>query len=199
MIVVGSVVDSSQFTMDYIRMILCLSAFRFGACFQFSGGSGTNPTIGTPGDVQYRQVVVAPTIPATLTTCRCIPPGSCPPVPTLPTDGTGQIDIRIVNNVSVFKGKSKVRLKQCFLGGATSTYSTSSNSGAVLVWLNKMLSSWTVQLWGTVPSSTQQSDSKSWSSCFWSISLASRNSNNCRSLCGIRSASKLQACVNCCS
>lgn len=32
--------------------------------------------------------------------CICVPPGSCPsPLPSPPTDGSGQIDVRIVNNV----------------------------------------------------------------------------------------------------
>lgn len=87
-------------------MLFCLSAFRLGACFQFSSVDGsTNPTVGTPGQWQFRQAVVAPTISPTLVTCTCIPPGSCPAPPTLPPDGTGQIDIRIVNNVSVLKRK----------------------------------------------------------------------------------------------
>ncbi|EDW68187.1 phenoloxidase-activating factor 2 [Drosophila virilis] len=31
--------------------------------------------------------------------CRCVPSGSCPnPLPSLPNDGSGQLDIRIVNN-----------------------------------------------------------------------------------------------------
>ncbi|ALC46428.1 CG13318, partial [Drosophila busckii] len=34
--------------------------------------------------------------------CRCVPPGSCPnPLPTVPSDGSGQIDIRIVNSGGV--------------------------------------------------------------------------------------------------
>lgn len=59
-------------------------------------------------DVQYRQAVLgtgspslaAPAI-TTLVTCTCVPPGSCTVQPTLPTDGSGQIDIRIVNTVGL--------------------------------------------------------------------------------------------------
>lgn len=94
--------------MDYIRILLCLQAVGLGLCFQFSkmDGSSPEPTQetmqGTAADVQYRQLVTG-TISPSLLTCTCVPPGSCPVTPTLPTDGSGQIDIRIVNNVSVLK------------------------------------------------------------------------------------------------
>ncbi|EDV92894.1 chymotrypsin-like protease CTRL-1 [Drosophila grimshawi] len=40
--------------------------------------------------------------PGTPTNCRCVPAGSCPnPVPLPPNDGSGQIDIRIVNSGGV--------------------------------------------------------------------------------------------------
>ncbi|XP_017037451.1 phenoloxidase-activating factor 2 isoform X1 [Drosophila kikkawai] len=36
--------------------------------------------------------------PGTSSYCQCVPPGSCAnPIPTVPSDGSGQIDIRIVN------------------------------------------------------------------------------------------------------
>lgn len=83
--------------MDYIRILLCLHIVRFGGCFQFSEAPQQDPGIA----VQYRQVVPA-TLPSTLQACTCVPPNTCPVPPTvLPTDGSGQIDIRIVNNVSV--------------------------------------------------------------------------------------------------
>ncbi|XP_068155252.1 phenoloxidase-activating factor 2 [Drosophila tropicalis] len=35
--------------------------------------------------------------------CQCVPPGSCAnPLPTAPTDGSGQLDIRIVNNGGLY-------------------------------------------------------------------------------------------------
>ncbi|TMW49312.1 hypothetical protein DOY81_005612 [Sarcophaga bullata] len=43
--------------------------------------------------------VITPNIVNTAAHCICVPAGSCPnPLPTPPTDGSGQIDIRIVNN-----------------------------------------------------------------------------------------------------
>lgn len=94
--------------MDYIRIVCCLFFVGFGSSFQFSkmDGSSPDPTQETPqgtaGEVQYRQLVTG-TVSPTLVTCTCVPPGSCPVTPTLPTDGAGQIDIRIVNNVSVLE------------------------------------------------------------------------------------------------
>lgn len=89
---------------------MLLHVIGFGGCFQFSqmDGSLPDPTLETvPGitsEIQYRQVVTGTILPGLV--CRCVPPGSCPVAPTvappvLPADGSGQIDIRIVNNVSV--------------------------------------------------------------------------------------------------
>lgn len=96
--------------MDCIRILfyILLHFVGFGGCFQFSqmDGSLPDPTLetsqGITSEIQYRQVVTGTISPA-LVTCRCVPPGSCPVVPTVPppADGSGQIDIRIVNNVSV--------------------------------------------------------------------------------------------------
>ncbi|XP_055906265.1 phenoloxidase-activating factor 2 isoform X2 [Eupeodes corollae] len=48
---------------------------------------------------ESRQLIQG-TVPSAVTTCICVPPGSClaPTNPTVNPDGSGQIDIRIVNN-----------------------------------------------------------------------------------------------------
>lgn len=104
--------------MDYIRILfyMLLHVFGFGGCFQFTKTDGSMPdrTLDNmqqdEGGINYRQLVPG-TVPPTLVTCTCVPPGSCPVAPTLaPTlapDGSGQIDIRIVNNVSVLKVSEK--------------------------------------------------------------------------------------------
>ncbi|KAM7360357.1 inactive CLIP domain-containing serine protease A3 [Cochliomyia hominivorax] len=52
--------------------------------------------------VLTRQLIsgtLTPNIVNTASHCICVPPGSCPnPLPAPPSDGSGQIDIRIVNN-----------------------------------------------------------------------------------------------------
>lgn len=93
--------------MDYVRILFWLQAVGLGFCFQFTSMDGSSPEPTqeampqTNEGPQYRQLVTG-TVSPTLVTCTCVPPGSCPVTPTLPTDGSGQIDIRIVNNVSVF-------------------------------------------------------------------------------------------------
>lgn len=99
--------------MDYFRILVCLQALGIGFAFQFSSMDGSvqevqdlqldpNPTEDNE-EVQFRQATITPT----LVTCTCVPPGSCPVTPTLPTDGSGQIDIRIVNNVrNLFNGSN---------------------------------------------------------------------------------------------
>ncbi|XP_030374586.1 phenoloxidase-activating factor 2 [Scaptodrosophila lebanonensis] len=97
--------------------------FTFGAAAnsENSANSGISQNNGyTPVDIPLpavdanlanhtilaRQLIVGTLVPPLLVAptasyCQCVPPGSCAnPVPTLPTDGSGQLDIRIVNSGS---------------------------------------------------------------------------------------------------
>ncbi|XP_037956127.1 phenoloxidase-activating factor 2 [Teleopsis dalmanni] len=77
----------------------------------FTFSSNTGPTNGTGGNLppQQSQVLARQLITGTVTPnivtptsyCICVPAGSCPNPITNPTDGSGQIDIRIVNNPAV--------------------------------------------------------------------------------------------------
>uniref|UniRef100_A0A1I8PUD1 Phenoloxidase-activating factor 2 n=1 Tax=Stomoxys calcitrans TaxID=35570 RepID=A0A1I8PUD1_STOCA len=90
----------------HLAKIQGLSRDDFGGSRQFtfadSGGGGQVPVPAQQeSPVLTRQLIagtVNPFIVNTPSYCICVPAGSCPnPLPTPPTDGTGQIDIRIVN------------------------------------------------------------------------------------------------------
>lgn len=90
-------------TVDTVRRS---AGFTFSSLNGSNGGGGNNPGT-SPATVLARQLIVG-TIPQltfpsiTTSYCICVPPGSCPnPLPTAPTDGSGQIDIRIVNNGTI--------------------------------------------------------------------------------------------------
>ncbi|XP_014092876.2 phenoloxidase-activating factor 2 [Bactrocera oleae] len=99
---------------DYIHYAHGLSTVdtvRRGAGFTFSSTNGSssgddNNPGASPATALTRQLIVGTfpqlTLPSIISSyCICVPPGSCPnPLPTSPTDGSGQIDIRIVNNAS---------------------------------------------------------------------------------------------------
>ncbi|XP_011188230.1 phenoloxidase-activating factor 2 [Zeugodacus cucurbitae] len=90
-------------TVDTVRRA---AGFTFSSVNGSSTGDGSN-TVASPATVLTRQLIVGTTPPFTVSPiassyCICVPPGSCPnPLPTAPTDGSGQIDIRIVNNPAV--------------------------------------------------------------------------------------------------
>ncbi|XP_053948990.1 phenoloxidase-activating factor 2 [Anastrepha ludens] len=101
---------------DYIRSAHGLSrvdsvhssrGFNFGSVNGGGGGRGDGgPNRVSNATVMSRQLISgsippfnSPNIISSY--CVCVPPGSCAnAIPTVPTDGSGQIDIRIVNNPS---------------------------------------------------------------------------------------------------
>ncbi|XP_073824709.1 inactive CLIP domain-containing serine protease A3 [Musca autumnalis] len=107
--------------MKNVSMILLLSCWHFLAVqglswrdftklrlFTFASSDGqqesvpeqSQPAGGGSATIQTRQLISGTINPYIVTPsyCICVPAGSCPnPLPTPPTDGSGQIDIRIVN------------------------------------------------------------------------------------------------------
>ncbi|XP_055852099.1 phenoloxidase-activating factor 2 isoform X1 [Episyrphus balteatus] len=88
--------------LEIITLLLIVAQLSPALCFTF-GAADTNAQQNYPSP-ESRQLIqgTVPSLVGTVTTCVCVPPGSCvtQPNPSGNTDGSGQIDIRIVNNVN---------------------------------------------------------------------------------------------------